>query len=52
MPTDENENYIVQLAETTMTMLFKAYVSFNFRAMKDMENNIITTIAFKERKLS
>lgn len=43
---------VVQLAEAEMTVLFKACVSFHFRAMKDLQNNVITTLALRERKLS
>lgn len=48
---DENEN-CSSTAEVEMTMLFNVCVSFHFRAMKDLENNVIITIAIRERKLS
>lgn len=49
---DENENCSSTGREAEMTVLFKACVSFHFWAMKDLQNNVMTTIALRERKLS
>lgn len=49
---DENESYNSTGREAEMTVLFKGCVSFPFKAMKDLENNVIITIALRERKLS
>lgn len=49
---DENENCSSTGREAEMTVLCKACVSFHFREMNDLENNVITTIALRERKLS